>query len=37
MLGQTYIQAVNFIENVVDKKYKKYDAFCGSFHMEDYF
>ena len=27
MLGQTHIQVVNLIENVVDKKYKKYDAF----------
>ena len=31
MLGQTHIQVVNLIENVVDKKYKKYDAFLWKF------
>ena len=31
MLGQTHIQGVNLIENVVDKKYKKYDAFLWKF------
>lgn len=31
MLGQTHIQEVNLIENVVDKKYKKYDAFLWKF------
>ena len=31
MLGQTHIQEVNLFENVVDKKYKKYDAFFWKF------
>ena len=31
MLGQTQIRVVNLIENVVDKNYKKYDAFLWKF------